>query len=308
MAQEANKEIDALAEAEKRLQDLEAAKSGDETITKRAFQLGLVLMPKQIDAALWRGVATEAIGMMFFLFLTITLIAYNATRLANGYDQGGIKELTIAFVFGFSIFVLVYITSGISGGNLNPAVTFALVLGKRMSALQGVLYIIAQCFGATLGTIFARNVAGESGFNLVSGGVNIISTGVTDAQTFFGEFLCTMLLCLAVLVGLSGDLWTLMYPTKMDFNLPFVVGMTVFISHIVMIPIDGCSINPARSWGPALVTGNWDNMAIFWFGPLIGGAGAILLWELVMRPPQTLPKAESDKHRFNVKALVEPRF
>jgi glycerol uptake facilitator-like aquaporin len=87
-----------------------------------------------------------------------------------------------------------------------------------------------------------------------------------------GEVVCTALLCFTVLLTActkSNDVKPMA---------PLAIGFSVFLAHTVMIPIDGCSINPARSFGPALIAGEWANFWVFVAGPLLGGVVGTLLW------------------------------
>ncbi|ONM53261.1 Aquaporin PIP2-1 [Zea mays] len=112
-----------------------------------------------IDAAelgswsLYRAVIAEFIATLLFLYITVaTVIGYKhqTDASASGADAacGGVGVLGIAWAFGGMIFVLVYCTAGISGGHINPAVTFGLFLARKVSLVRALLYIVAQCLGA----------------------------------------------------------------------------------------------------------------------------------------------------------------
>ncbi|KAG5181868.1 transmembrane channel protein [Tribonema minus] len=290
------------------------AKEEEGVVKKRACQLGFVLLEERFDSYFFRAVLVEGLAMAAFLYNVITVIAYNDDGQLVGIDSD--KQLLIALVFGLSIFMLVYFTAGLSGGNLNPAVTFSLVIGKRISVARGICYIASQMVGAIVGTAFALVIAGSDKFNAVNGGANILAVGVSAGQALFAEILSTAMVCLAVIIGLSSELWHLMEKTGMDILLPIAVGTAIVLAHMVLIPIDGCSVNPARSFGAAVISGEWADMWIFWVGPLIGGLVAILLWELILRPPQEVSRSAhtrrssdaSDRPVRRLAKVVSARF
>eukprot|EP00611_Tribonema_gayanum_P012675 TRINITY_DN2332_c0_g1_i1.p1 TRINITY_DN2332_c0_g1~~TRINITY_DN2332_c0_g1_i1.p1 ORF type:complete len:339 (-),score=109.90 TRINITY_DN2332_c0_g1_i1:645-1661(-) len=252
---------------------------------KRKFQVGVVLLEKDVDSFFWRAVLVEGLGVAVFLFCVCTMLSATS---ASDFD-GGIQQILIAMIFGLVLFVLVYLTATLSGGNLNPAVTAALVIGKRISLVRGLCYVVSQCIGAIFGALFAKIVSGPDAFNAANGGSNSLQENISFGQALCGEIICTAFLCVVVLVGLSNELWELMPKAKVHLLLPLAVGGVVAVSHLVMVPIDGTSINPARSFGPAAVAGQWSNHACFWVGPLLGSLVAVLLWEGVLRPPAAVP-------------------
>lgn len=110
--------------------------------------------------------------------------------------------ITVAAAFGFTIFVLVYTFAGVSGGNFNPAITFALLFTKKISPVRAVCYIIAQMVGSICGAGLAKAVS-ESRFNQVNGGANIISDGIERQSALLAEIIATSLLTLVVLAAVD---------------------------------------------------------------------------------------------------------
>lgn len=132
--------------------------------------------------------------------------------------------------------------------------------------LRGILFFIAEIVGSILGAYFANFVSAKP-----LHGVNMVNPGFTNAQVFFAEALLTCSLCLTVLfIILDKHLLA-------DFA-PFVVGTAIFICHMIGSPIDGTSVNPARSLAAAVVTGRWGSHWIFWFGPLVGSMFAVVIY------------------------------
>jgi aquaporin PIP len=142
------------------------------------------------------------------LQMTITTIVFmridNISEVNNG-ATGSTERLMIAFNFGLAIFVLVYLFADVSGANLNPAVSWGLCLGKRISLLRCGLYLVAQCLGATLGVGFAVSMS-KAHFWETNGGANVVNTQVEPRQAFGGELICTWLLVTVVLCATSSKL------------------------------------------------------------------------------------------------------
>lgn len=176
---------------------------------------------------------------------------------------------SIALSFGVGITVALFICGPISGGILNPAVLLSLMMTGNINWLRGIFFFFAEIVGAIIGAYFANFVTAHE-----LQGVNLLNPGFNYAQGFFAECLLTCVLCLTVLFIIVDK------HLLADFA-PFVVGIAVFICHMIGSPIDGTSINPARSFAASIVTGKWANQWIFWFGPLIGGIFAVGIYLFV---------------------------
>jgi MIP family channel proteins len=180
--------------------------------------------------------------------------------------------------FGFSIFVLVYAAASFSGGHLNPAVTAAMFFTGKVSLLRAVAYIIAQLCGAMLGSALVLGID-PTGFTAALGAFNQRNTWVNIPEAFGTELILTALLVFIVFTATDDTRAEDM--VHLPVLGPFAIGMVVFLAHVVAVPIDGCSINPARSFGTAVTSGFWKDHWIFWVGPLVGGVVAGLLYEYV---------------------------
>jgi MIP family channel proteins len=169
------------------------------------------------------------------------------------------RWLSISFTFGLMICVLVFSTGSISGGNINPAVTISLMITQKMSTFRASCYVVAQCIGAVVGSAFVKSLA-PALFTAAGGAANAINTAspfVTTWTAIGGEFLGTGLLvftvCAAADVGREkGNKYT-------GAMTPLMLGFAVLCAHLFLIPIDGCSINPARSFGSAVVQGSFKD-------------------------------------------------
>ncbi|KAI7899894.1 aquaporin-like protein [Cokeromyces recurvatus] len=213
----------------------------------------------------------EFIGMTIFLFLALSgvqgdLEAPSFQKVGTAMGPTATQIQSIAFSFGVGITVALFICGHISGGILNPAVLLSLMLIGNINWLRGCLYFIAEIAGGILGAYFSNFVTAHE-----LQGVNLLNPGFNYAQGFFAECLLTCVLCLTVLF--------IIVDKQMLANFaPFVVGLAIFICHIIGSPIDGTSVNPARSFAASVVTGKWANHWIFWFGPLIGGIFAAIIY------------------------------
>jgi len=179
-----------------------------------------------------------------------------------------------------AILVLVFAIGHHSGGQINCAVTFSLVLGGIVPWYQGVINFIFQLFGSLLGAqILSAMVPCHMDLtqNL---GSNTVNPNFTVGQAILSETMMTFLLCFIVYETCVSQLFTA------GQNSSIAVGFTVFIAHMLLLPITGCSINPTRSFGPAIVSQmrGCDNFAeggirdlwIMFVGPGLGALGAAI--------------------------------
>jgi len=192
-------------------------------------------------------------------------------------DNGDGYSTKVSLAFGLAVMAIACFTGHVSGGNLNPAVSVGLLAGGQLSVIKCCLYIVAQCLGAIAG---AGILYGATGEGLRGGlGSNMIGTGSAAATPFGGmvmELIGSMLLVLVV------------FATAVDKRNnsspmlpPLLIGLTVTVAHLLLIPYTGTSINPARSLGPAIVANIWKDHWVFWIGPLLGGAIGGVLYRFV---------------------------
>jgi MIP family channel proteins len=193
--------------------------------------------------------------------------------------------ITTAMAFGMAIMYLVYTFGHISGGHINCAVTLGLVLAGHCGPLQGICNFIAQMIGSILGAGFLfAIVPGATANSSLSLGQNAVNTGggFTSGQAFLGEAFMTFVLVFVVLMTVTD-------PRSISGHMaPFAIGMVVFSAHAVLLPIDGCSINPTRSFGPAVVAGSFNNYWVFWIGPLTGAIFAVPFYFIFRQPKDTV--------------------
>jgi aquaporin PIP len=247
-----------------------------------------------IDAAelgswsLYRAVIAEFIATLLFLYITVaTVIGYKhqTDATASGADAacGGVGVLGIAWAFGGMIFVLVYCTAGISGGHINPAVTFGLFLARKVSLVRALLYIVAQCLGAICGVGLVKAFQ-SAYFDRYGGGANSLASGYSRGTGLGAEIIGTFVLVYTVFS--ATDPKRNARDSHVPVLAPLPIGFAVFMVHLATIPVTGTGINPARSLGAAVIYNKdkpWDDHWIFWVGPFVGAAIAAFYHQYILR-------------------------
>ncbi len=191
--------------------------------------------------------------------------------------------LGIAFAFGLSIIAMAFVIGGTSGCHINPAVSFGLFLDKRLSGTDLVGYWVSQFIGGIIGAALLWLIISMSGS---LGGIEATGLGTNgyDAQssvglTMVGALIVEIILTCIFVLSVLGS-------TANEKTAPYagiIIGLTLTFVHIMGIPLTGTSVNPARSFGPALMMTSVDMTAIsqvwvFIVAPLVGAALAALIW------------------------------
>ena len=186
-----------------------------------------------------------------------------------------LSTLLISFAFGLSIVAMAYSIGNISGCHINPAVSLAMWISKKLDTKDFIGYVIAQCIGAILGAallvfMFGSNEAlGTNGFGAFS------ALKIDATQAFVVEVVLTFTFILAIL-GVTSK-------SENASTTGLVIGLTLTLIHILGIPFTGTSVNPARSLGPALLAGGeaLSQVWLFILAPLVGAAIAALVWKFI---------------------------
>jgi len=223
--------------------------------------------------ATWRAVLAELIGTLLFVFVGAGSVVV-VTGIIGVSPRDDAAALTaIALAHGLAIAVVVAGTAKISGGHVNPAVTFGAVISGRMKLTIGVLYVAAQLTGAVIGALLLEAaVVGDVEGSL---GAHSLNLGALDGEGggVLVEAVLTFVLVFTVFA-------TAIDPRGMGNLAPIAIGLAILIDHLVGVPLTGASMNPARSFGPALVADVWDDHWVYWVGPLAGGGIAALAYYL----------------------------
>ena len=168
----------------------------------------------------------------------------------------------IAFGFGLALLIALYMFGSVSGGHYNPAVTVAQLIRGQITAADAVGYIVAQLAGAVLASGLVAAVLGASavGRTVVGDGADIGPIWVLALEALFTAFLVIVILRVT-----SGE----------NAAAPVVIGFTLVVIHLALVPITGASVNPVRSLGPAIVAADFTDAWAYIVGPLVGGAVAV---------------------------------
>jgi aquaporin Z len=162
----------------------------------------------------------------------------------------------------------------ISGGHLNPAVTAGLLVARRISGVDAFVYIVAQLAAACLAIVTLKAIIPASVGTLVSWGTPLVSGRVTFGQAIALEAVMTFFLMGAVM-------GTAVAKQAQKVG-GFAIGLTAFFGIMISAPLTGGALNPARAFGPAIMSGTMTGHAAFWIGPMLGAVLAAALWGYVL--------------------------
>lgn len=207
--------------------------------------------------------ASELIG-------TLALTLIGGAAIIHG--QAGL--VGVALAHGLTVAVMVSSLAHISGGHFNPAVTLGFLVTRRLSAVEALTYFVAQIAGATLAALLLR-VLFPGAMEAALGGQSL-APAVGFGAGIAIEALLTFLLVFTVFA-------TAVDPRSSVKNIAgFAIGMAVAFGILAGGPFTGASLNPARSFGPALASGIWSDHLVYWLGPLLGGIAAALLYDAIL--------------------------
>jgi MIP family channel proteins len=212
----------------------------------------------------WRHFIAEFIGTFALVFVggAAIMIAKDTNSPAG--------LLGIAFAHGLILAVMVSALMRISG-HFNPAVTLGFVVTRRIEIPMAGVYILAQIIGAIVGAYVLKWTFPFALFEATRGGGQAVALQVTGGQAFLLEFIATFFLVIVV------------FGTAVDPKAPRIgglaIGLVVAADILAIGPLTGGSMNPARSFGPAVASGVFEAQMIFWLAPIAGGLAAALLYE-----------------------------
>jgi len=198
--------------------------------------------------------------------------------LAAAFPYMGIGFLGVSLAFGLSLLTLAYAIGHISGCHLNPAVSVGLAMGGRFPARDLPAYISAQVIGAIVAAGILYGVAsGAPNFNLAAGfasnGYGVHSPGgYTLAASALAEIVLTFMFVMVIMGATDRRV-------PQGFA-PIAIGLALTVANLIGIPVTNCSVNPARSTGPAVIVGGWaiGQLWLFWLAPIVGGLLAGLVY------------------------------
>lgn len=229
--------------------------------------------------SLGRRLVAEALGTFTFVFAGVAVVVVN-----GGFPNHGIGLLGIALAHAVALSVMVTATMTISGGHLNPAVTVGLLVARRIDPAAAAAYIGTQLASASLAALLVKLLLPAAAVRSALLGVPVIASSVTLEQAIGIELILTFFLVSAV------------FGTAVSSEAPrvggFGIGLVLLFDILVGGPLTGAAMNPARAFGPALVSGQWLGHVVYWVGPMVGAILAALLWQYVL-----IPKAPVQRRR-----------
>jgi len=230
-----------------------------------------------------KPVVAEFIGTFGFVFIGAGSI------ITNTLTHGAEGLVGIALATGLALAIMITIFAATSGGHINPAVTVGFLVTRRIAPLLGLLYIVAQLVGATLAGLLLRVIYPQALWQAALLGTPNLAPGVSFGLGVLIEAVLTFFLLLAV------------FGTAVDPRAPkiggFGIGLTVLVDILVGGPLTGASMNPARTFGPALASGFWQNDLVYWIGPIIGAVIAASIYEYVILRPRRVGQAMANSGR-----------
>lgn len=206
---------------------------------------------------------------------------------------GGIGILGIAIAFGFAVVAMAYAIGPISGCHINPAVTVGVLVAGRMNSKDAAGYIISQFIGATLGaSVLYLIVSGKAGWKMAEWGLGSNGWGegylgnfnITSAFVAEVVFTCLFLFVILAVTSKYGN----------STMAGLAIGVTLMLIHLVAIPVTGTSVNPARSFGPAIFAGGkaLSQLWLFFVAPFVGAVIAALIWKSSLETEDKKPDKE----------------
>ena len=216
-----------------------------------------------------RGLAAELIATFMFVFMGIGAVGAATTAglsLLTPLDGPGL--VIIALGHGLGIFIGIVVIARITGAHLNPAVTIAAIVSGNLGIIRGFSYIVGQL----LGSIIAVVLLDQFVWDVPGLGAHALSVSANDGLVI--EVILTFFLVFTV------------FAAAMDKRgnaalAPLAIGLVVFVDHLIAVPLTGASMNPARTFGPALIHGVWDDHWVYWGGPIVGGSAAAVTYVLI---------------------------
>jgi MIP family channel proteins len=223
-----------------------------------------------------RGLSAYIAELVGTFFLVFFITAVGVLFIASGDTaQFGSDFAVIGLTYGFILTVLIIGIGIASGGHFNPAVTLGAALMKKIAPVDAVIYVLAQLSGGVLGALMTKALLEDEGRASNYGAATVSPLLGGASQGFIVETLGAFLLVLTVLAVALG------IRAKKEWA-PLAIGLTFAAIGMVMGPLTGASVNPARWFGPALVSGEFADAWVYVLAPLAGAALAFLFYKFVI--------------------------
>ncbi|NXQ78949.1 AQP2 protein, partial [Nyctibius grandis] len=235
---------------------------------------------------------------------TLVFILFGLGSALNWPSASSPSILQIALAFGLAIGTLVQALGHISGAHINPAVTVACLIGSQVSFLRAVFYVVAQLLGGVVGAAILHEITPADSREGLA--INKLHNETTTGQAVTVELFLTFQLVLCIFASTD---------ERREDNLgspALSIGLSVAVGHLLGIRYTGCSMNPARSFAPAVIVGDfsWFLLTqfipfpfpqVFWVGPLVGAAAASIIYNYIL-----FPQAKTFSERLAIFKGFEP--
>ncbi|XP_005986375.1 lens fiber major intrinsic protein-like [Latimeria chalumnae] len=216
-----------------------------------------------------RAVFAEFVGTMVF-------VIFGVGSASLKWCTPPLNILEVSLANGLGIGIMVQGVGHISGAHLNPAVTLAFLFGSRISLLRALFYVAAQVLGGIAGSAILYGVTPPSAREDLA--ITQVQPGMAPGHALVVEMILTFQLILCVLATTDDR------RTGCHGSPSLAIAVSVTLGHLVGIPFTGASMNPARSFGPAVVIRKFPYHWIYWVGPIVGAIVTTLLYNFVFRP------------------------
>lgn len=234
----------------------------------------------------WCMLTGEFVGTLF-------LVLFGCASCVTGWDKDHSPHIVqVALAFGITIATMAQAFGHVSGCHLNPAVTIGMFAAGKISLVKAACYVVTQLIGAICGAGLLEALTPTQFHN--SMGVTSLHPSLTPAQGFGIEFFTTFSLVIVVF-GVCD-------PNRTDIkgSAPLAIGLTVSTGILATGVYTGGSMNPARSFGPAVVSNQWAAHWVYWAGPIVGGVVAALLYQKAFRA-----RSPHEEQRCSYEAAVD---
>ncbi|MCB2223635.1 MAG: aquaporin [Actinobacteria bacterium] len=211
----------------------------------------------------WQKYVAEVFG-------TFVLVGVGTGAILGIGGAGEPVIMGVALAFGLALAAALFTVGDVSGGHFNPAVTLAMFLDRRIGFSDAGAYVVSQLLGAFLASGFLALVLSRQD---VAATATVVAPSLGSAEGVLAEAVFTMILAFSILVISARK------PPAAYLG----IGATLAAVMMLGIPFTGASLNPARSFAPALVGDAWDGFWVFVVGPLAGGVAAWVLYKLIVQ-------------------------
>nr|XP_055036444.1 aquaporin-8b [Misgurnus anguillicaudatus] len=245
-----------MAKAEVQLEDMEKALMKQPVVGKMSLY-----------ERVFQPCVAELVGTTFFVFI-------GCVSVIEDVETAG--RLQPALVHGLAVAVLIACMAEISGSHFNPAFTIAVYLCGGMHLKMVAPYLISQITGGLLGATMAKGMTSAANYGKAQGAAfTVLQSEDQIVKALLGETAMTCLITIVVLLGAVNG-------KSKNPLVPFMVGCTLIINVLAGGDVSGTCLNPARAFGPAVLTNYWTYHWVYWVGPIAGGLIAVALVRLLL--------------------------